>query len=140
MNETHLRLLRVIEANPQATQRELAEALGVSLGKAHYCLRALVDKGWVKVRNFRASPNKLGYVHVLTRRGIEAKAQLTMGFLRRKVDAGTGQPLLEDAGSFTFSIGPPFPVVAVAVGSLLGKGEIHAISVHAPNAALAALR
>ena len=85
MNETHLRLLRAIEANPQATQRELAEVLGVSLGKAHYCLRALVDQGWVKVRNFRASPNKLGYVHVLTRRGIEAKAQLTVGFLRRKV-------------------------------------------------------
>ena len=86
MNETHLRLLRAIEANPQATQRELAEVLGVSLGKAHYCLRALVDQGWVKVRNFRASPNKLGYVHVLTRRGIEAKAQLTVGFLRRKMD------------------------------------------------------
>ena len=85
MNETHLRLLRAIEANPQATQRELAEALGVSLGKTHYCLRALVDKGWVKVRNFRASPNKLGYVHVLTRPGLEAKAQLTVSFLRRKV-------------------------------------------------------
>ena len=86
MNETHLRLLRAIEANPQATQRELAEVLGVSLGKAHYCLRALVDKGWVKVRNFRASPNKLGYVHVLTRRGIEAKGQFTVGFLGRKMD------------------------------------------------------
>ena len=85
MNETHLRLLRAIEANPQATQRELAEALGVSLGKTHYCLRALVDKGWVKARNFRANPNKLGYVHVLTRRGLEAKAQLTVSFLRRKV-------------------------------------------------------
>ena len=85
MNETHLRLLRAIEANPQATQRELAEALGVSLGKTHYCLRALVDKGWVKARNFRANPNKLGYVHVLTRRGLEAKAQLTVSFLWRKV-------------------------------------------------------
>jgi EPS-associated MarR family transcriptional regulator len=85
LNETHLRLLRAIEANPQATQRELAEALGVSLGKTHYCLRALVDKGWVKARNFRANPNKLDYVHVLTRRGLEAKAQLTVSFLRRKV-------------------------------------------------------
>lgn len=85
MNETHLRLLRAIEANPRATQRELAEVLGVSLGKTHYCLRALADKGWVKVRNFRANPNKRGYVHVLTRRGLEAKAQLTVSFLRRKV-------------------------------------------------------
>ena len=58
----------------------------MSLGKAHYCLRALVDKGWVKVHNFRANPNKLGYVHVLTRRGLEAKAQLTVRFLRRKLD------------------------------------------------------
>jgi EPS-associated MarR family transcriptional regulator len=86
LTETHLRLLRAIEANPQATQRELAEALGVSLGKAHYCLRALVDKGWVKARNFRASPNKKAYVHALTRKGLEAKAQLTVSFLRRKLE------------------------------------------------------
>lgn len=60
--------------------------------------------------------------------------------LRRKVDAGTGQPLLEDARSFAFSIGPPFHVVAIAVSSQMGKGEIHEISVHARNAALAAHR
>ena len=60
--------------------------------------------------------------------------------IRRKVDAGTGQPLLEDAGSFSSSIGPPYPVAAIAVASRLGKGEIHETSVHAPNAALAALR
>jgi len=85
MDEIHLRLLKAIQANPQATQRELSEELGVSLGKAHYCLRALVDKGWVKAQNFRASPNKLGYAYLLTPAGLDAKARLTMRFLRVKV-------------------------------------------------------
>lgn len=85
MEEVHLRLLKAIEANPQATQRELSQELGVSLGKANYCLKALVDKGWVKVNNFRASPNKLAYAYLLTPRGLDAKAKLTMRFLRRKV-------------------------------------------------------
>lgn len=86
MDEIHLRLLKAIEANPQATQRELSDALGVSLGKAHYCLRALVDRGWVKVRNFRANPNKLGYAYLLTPAGFDAKTRLTLSFLRRKID------------------------------------------------------
>ena len=86
MDEIHLRLLKAIQANPQATQRELSEALGVSLGKAHYCLKALVDKGWVKAQNFRANPNKLGYAYLLTPAGIDAKARLTVRFLRRKLD------------------------------------------------------
>ena len=85
MDEVHLRLLKAIEANPQATQRELSQALGVSLGKANYCLKALVGKGWVKVNNFRASPNKVAYAYLLTPRGLDAKAQLTVRFLRRKV-------------------------------------------------------
>ena len=78
--------MKAIQANPQATQRELSEALGVSLGKANYCLRALVDKGWVKAQNFRANPNKLGYAYLLTPSGIDAKARLTVRFLRRKLD------------------------------------------------------
>lgn len=86
MDEIHLRLMKAIESNPQATQRELAEALGVSLGKANYCLRALVDKGWVKVRNFRASPNKLAYAYLLTPAGLDGKARLTVRFLKRKLD------------------------------------------------------
>ena len=85
MDEIHLRLLKAIEANPQATQRELAESLGVSLGKTNYCLRALVDKGWVKARNFRANPNKLAYAYLLTPAGLDAKARLTVNFLRCKL-------------------------------------------------------
>jgi EPS-associated MarR family transcriptional regulator len=85
MDEIHLRLLKAIEANPQATQREFSESLGVSLGKANYCLKALVDKGWVKVNNFRANPRKLAYAYLLTPSGIDAKARLTVNFLRRKV-------------------------------------------------------
>ena len=86
MDEIHLRLMKAIQANPQATQRELSETLGVSLGKANYCLRALVDKGWVKAQNFRANPHKLGYAYLLTPSGIDAKARLTVRFLRRKLD------------------------------------------------------
>jgi EPS-associated MarR family transcriptional regulator len=85
MDEIHLRLLKAIEANSQATQRELSESLGVSLGKANYCLKALVDKGWVKANNFRANPRKLAYAYLLTPSGIDAKARLTVNFLRRKV-------------------------------------------------------
>lgn len=86
MDEIHLRLMKAIQTNPQATQRDLAGELGVSLGKANYCLRALVDKGWVKARNFRVNPNKLGYAYLLTPTGIDAKARLTVRFLRRKVE------------------------------------------------------
>ena len=67
------------------SQRELAEALGVSVGAANYCLKALVEKGWVKLENFQKNPNKLGYLYLLTPMGIAAKAQLTARFLRRKV-------------------------------------------------------
>lgn len=85
MDEVHLKLLKALEANPQATQRELSETLGVSLGKANYCLKALVQKGWVKVRNFRANPNKLAYAYLLTPKGLTAKRTLTVSFLERKV-------------------------------------------------------
>ena len=67
------------------SQRELAEALGVSVGAANYCLKALVEKGWVKLENFQKNPNKLGYLYLLTPMGIAAKAQLTSSFLRRKL-------------------------------------------------------
>ena len=67
------------------SQRELAQALGVSLGAANYCLKALVEKGWVKLENFQKNPNKLGYLYLLTPMGISAKAQLTASFLRRKL-------------------------------------------------------
>jgi EPS-associated MarR family transcriptional regulator len=85
MDEVHLKLLKAIEANPQASQRELSAALGVSLGKANYCLKALIGRGWVKAGNFRASPRKLAYAYLLTPAGFTAKRRLTLEFLRRKV-------------------------------------------------------
>ncbi len=85
IRETDYRLLKLIETKPHLTQRDLAREMGVSLGKINYCLRALVAKGWVKARNFRNSRNKLGYAYLLTPRGIEQKAVLTVDFLRRKM-------------------------------------------------------
>jgi len=83
--ETHLKLLKLLQANPNLSQRDLSHELGISLGKANYCLKALLDKGWIKVRNFRKNPRKLSYVYLLTPKGIEAKATLTSEFLRRKI-------------------------------------------------------
>ena len=83
--ERQLDALRLLEANPEMTQRELAEALGVSLGAANYCLKALVEKGWVKLENFQNNPNKLGYLYLLTPMGMAAKTTLTAQFLRRKL-------------------------------------------------------
>ncbi|MBI4995428.1 MAG: MarR family EPS-associated transcriptional regulator [Rhodocyclales bacterium] len=83
--ETHLRVLRLIEVNPEMSQRELAEALGVSLGKTNYCLKALLDRGLIKVQNFRNSKNKAAYAYYLTPEGMRRKAGLTAGFLKRKI-------------------------------------------------------
>ncbi|TCT22468.1 MarR family EPS-associated transcriptional regulator [Thermomonas haemolytica] len=83
--ELHVAILRRLQAEPQASQRELARATGVSLGKLNYALRALIEKGWVKVGNFSRNPDKLGYAYLLTPRGIEAKARLTRQFLARKM-------------------------------------------------------
>lgn len=85
-DETRYLLLKYLEQHPTATQREVALALGVSIGKANYCLRALIEKGWVKVRNFRNSNKKSAYLYVLTPRGIEEKIDVTCAFLRRKRD------------------------------------------------------
>ena len=79
-----LRVLRLLDASPRLTQREMARDLGISLGKANYCLRALIGKGFVKVQNFRKSPNKRGYAYLLTPEGAAAKADLTRHFLARK--------------------------------------------------------
>lgn len=86
MEEIHLKVLKQIEQNPQITQRQLAKEMGISLGKANYCLKALLEKGWVKANNFKNSNNKKGYAYLLTPRGIEAKAKLTVSYLRRKVE------------------------------------------------------
>lgn len=84
VEDTHLRLLRLLDGQPNLSQRALASELGISLGKTNYCLRALVDKGWIKIRNFRNSDNKRGYMYLLTPRGIERKASITVRFLREK--------------------------------------------------------
>lgn len=86
LDDTHFRLLRLIDGRSNLSQRELARELGTSLGKVNYCLNALIDKGLIKVRNFRNNQNKLGYAYLLTPRGIESKAAITMQFLRRKMD------------------------------------------------------
>ncbi|MBI4989427.1 MAG: MarR family EPS-associated transcriptional regulator [Rhodocyclales bacterium] len=80
----HYRVLRLIEEQPEISQRELARALGVSLGKTHYLLKALLDKGLVKADNFRRSDNKLAYAYLLTPSGIAAKLDLTRAFLHCK--------------------------------------------------------
>ena len=84
-HEAHLKVLREIEANPAITQRELARQLGVSLGKVNYCLKALIDRGWVKVNNFRNSDNKAAYAYLLTPSGIEEKAKITVRFLKQRM-------------------------------------------------------
>ncbi len=79
-----LELLRLLERHPDYSQRQLAGALGVSLGKTHYLLKALLGKGWVKAQNFRRNDNKLGYLYVLTPQGVRHRLQLTQVFLARK--------------------------------------------------------
>jgi EPS-associated MarR family transcriptional regulator len=83
--ETRYDLLKMLEENPSLSQRDLANRLGISLGKVNFCLRALVDKGCIKVNNFRNSNNKLAYAYFLTPRGMEEKANMTMIFLRYKM-------------------------------------------------------
>lgn len=85
MEDLHYKLLKILQANPDCSQRELARATGASLGKVNYCLRALIENGWVKAANFRRSTNKAAYAYLLTPRGIEEKARATVHFLGRKV-------------------------------------------------------
>ena len=83
-SETELEILRNIEANPNLTQRQMAKDLGVSLGKTNYLIKALLEKGLLKVNNFKSSQNKLSYLYLLTPEGVDAKRRLTLLFLRRK--------------------------------------------------------
>tara|TARA_B100000795_G_scaffold188513_1_gene143433 strand:+ start:417 stop:755 length:339 start_codon:yes stop_codon:yes gene_type:complete len=85
-DQVHFDLLRKLEANPKYTQRELSSEMGVSLGKVNYCINKLVTKGWVKLSNFRQNPNKIGYIYLLTPKGVEEKARLTFSFLKIKMD------------------------------------------------------
>ncbi len=83
--EDYFKVLRKIQKKPNSTQRELAEELGFSLGKLNYCLKALQDKGLVKIENFKKNPNKLNYLYVLTPAGIAEKTKLTINFMKRKM-------------------------------------------------------
>ena len=83
--DTQFRVMRLLQDNPDLTQRELAQALGISTSGLNYCLKALIDNGWVKVHNFTHSKNKFGYVYLLTPEGIAEKVSLTTRFLKRKM-------------------------------------------------------
>ncbi len=83
-DDTRYRLFRLLAEHPRISQRELANALGLSLGKTNYSVRALVERGWIKVQNFRNSDNKLAYAYVLTPNGVSAKVRATVDFLRSK--------------------------------------------------------
>ncbi len=82
--ETHYRLLSLIQENPKISQRQLAREMGVSVGKVNYCIKALVDIGHLKLNNFKRSKNKFGYFYVLTPKGLKEKAHITLRFLEIK--------------------------------------------------------
>lgn len=84
-DEVRFRIFKLLEANPEISQRDVARELGMSLGKVNYCLKALVEKGWIKVQNFKNSRNKAAYMYLLTPRGVQEKATVTSEFLHRKM-------------------------------------------------------
>jgi len=84
-DEYRWKILRILEEDPDISQRDLARVLGISLGRANFCLQALIEKGWIKVNNFKNSNNKKAYMYLLTRKGLAEKARVTSRFLERKV-------------------------------------------------------
>jgi len=84
-DEYRYKILKKLEADPKISQRDLARELSISVGKANYCLQALIEKGLIKANNFKNSRNKKAYMYLLTRSGIEEKAKITAQFLARKV-------------------------------------------------------
>lgn len=84
-DEIAYKLLKLIEAEPHLSQREIAQKMGVSLGKTNYCLKALIDKGFIKFQNFYNNKKKSAYIYLLTPQGIEEKAEVTYRFLQRKI-------------------------------------------------------
>jgi len=83
--QTRYRLLKLLDANPELSQRQLAQALGISVGKVNFCLNALIERGLVKARNFRNSRNKLAYMYFLTPAGFEEKARVSLRYLKQKL-------------------------------------------------------
>ena len=84
-NQDQLNLLRKISSNENSSQRDLAKELGFSLGKLNYCIKSLNKKGLIKIKNFKKNPNKLSYVYLVTPKGINEKAKLTINFMKRKM-------------------------------------------------------
>ena len=84
-DEVRYKLLKFLTENPEASQRDLAQHLGVSVGKVNYCVQALVEKGWVKVQNFKNSRRKSAYLYLLTPAGVEQRVSLAVRFLQRKI-------------------------------------------------------
>ena len=84
-NKDHFEILRTIQKKPQSSQRALASELNISLGKLNYCLKALKEKGLIKMRNFKKNPKKINYIYKLTPKGITEKTQLTLNFMKRKM-------------------------------------------------------
>ncbi len=83
--EDHFKILRTIKKNPNSSQRMLADEVEVSLGKLNYCLKALKEKGFIKIKNFKKNPKKLNYIYVLTPKGIAEKTKLTVNFMKLKM-------------------------------------------------------
>lgn len=86
INQDYFEVLRKIQKKPDSSQRDLAEELGFSLGKLNYCLKALKEKGFIKIKNFAKNKNKLNYAYVLTPKGLGEKTKLTINFMKRKMD------------------------------------------------------
>jgi EPS-associated MarR family transcriptional regulator len=84
-NQDHFEVLRKIDKKPESTQRELAKELGFSLGKLNYCLKALKQKGLIKIKNFESNPKKINYFYILTPTGLATKTKLTLNFMKRKM-------------------------------------------------------
>ncbi|MGO2233612.1 MarR family EPS-associated transcriptional regulator [Marinomonas sp. UCMA 3892] len=84
-DEYRYKILKELQQDPDISQRELAKRLDISLGKANFCLKALIEKGLIKAENFKNSTNKIGYLYLLTPKGIEEKVSLTQRFLQRKL-------------------------------------------------------
>ena len=84
-DEYRYKILKILEANPEISQRDLARALGISLGRTNFCLKALIERGLLKATNFRNSSNKLAYMYFLTPKGLEEKSVVTARFLKIKM-------------------------------------------------------
>jgi len=84
-DEIDYRILKLLEEKPDISQRDMAKDLGVSLGKTNYCLKAMLEKGWIKAKNFKNSHNKMAYSYLLTPKGFENKTKITIRFLKRKM-------------------------------------------------------